>query len=86
VFFFAVPDYDVVNVRLLSKREAPNEADETKRVHLRAFGQDMSLNLKPNFDFNERVKNMKVFMASTRSGRLKYSQEYIEKVGSPKVT
>lgn len=68
-----VPDYEVVHVRSLSKREANN--DDSKQIHLSAFGRDFYLNLRKNNDFEHRIRRMKVLMAETNDqGMLKYHE------------
>ncbi|KPM02573.1 A disintegrin and metalloproteinase with thrombospondin motifs 16-like protein 1 [Sarcoptes scabiei] len=84
-----VPEYELSSVRFLSKRSISenqysgdgDEVDDqsssnTKHVQLKAFGKKMSLKLQDNNDFNERVKDMKVFIAeSSRNGKLKYMED-----------
>ncbi len=68
-----MPEYELVHIRLLDKRSADDDGlVPNKRIHLSAFGKELNLNLKQNTDFNERAQNMKVFMAETRNGKLKY--------------
>lgn len=77
----AVPEYDVVHLRVISKRSTPDALDGEsspphKRVLLKAFGEKMHLDLKPNADFNARLARMKVFTAETqRNGKLKYVED-----------
>ncbi|XP_054169137.1 A disintegrin and metalloproteinase with thrombospondin motifs 1-like [Oppia nitens] len=77
-----VPEYDVTNVRLINKRSVSDLSStmtgnelSPKQIHLKAFGRKYKLNLQKNSDFNDRVKDMKVFMAETTgNGKLRYSQ------------
>lgn len=74
-----VPEYDVVHLRVINKRSASDgDAADSSRKHvsLEAFGEKMHLNLKPNADFNDRLRRMKVFTAETTgNGKLKYVEE-----------
>lgn len=67
-----VPEYDVVHVRSLSKRSIPTE--ETKQIHLSAFGQDFHLNLKRNDELEDRLKSMKLFSAESKGNELRYRE------------
>lgn len=69
-----------MHLRVISKRSAENPEDvEHKQVYLNAFGQDLRLNLRPNRQFNSKLKSMKLFAAETSSeGRLKYVEEPID--------
>ncbi|XP_067126705.1 A disintegrin and metalloproteinase with thrombospondin motifs like isoform X1 [Centruroides vittatus] len=67
-----VPEYDVVHVRSLSKRSILS--DDTKRVHLSAFGQNFHLNLKRNHELEDRLKSMKLFAAETKGNELRYKE------------
>jgi hypothetical protein len=74
-----VPEYDLTNIRVINKRSIDQESDQNglspKQIHLKAFGKKVKLNLQQNNDFNDRIKNMKVFMAETTSnGKLRYSE------------
>lgn len=49
---------------------------DMKHVHLDAFGRKLRLKLKDNADFNERTKDMKVYIAETsKNGGLKYRED-----------
>ncbi|KAG8195925.1 hypothetical protein JTE90_001159 [Oedothorax gibbosus] len=68
-----VPEYQVVRLRSISKRDTSEE--DVKQIHLSAFGKNLQLNLKKNADFEQRVGNMKVLMAETTGpGQLKYHE------------
>ncbi len=74
-----MPEYDLTNIRVINKRSIDQESDQNglspKQIHLKAFGKKVKLNLQQNNDFNDRIKNMKVFMAETTSnGKLRYSE------------
>jgi len=82
-----VPEYDVVHLRVLpsptrSKRSTEFHSDddllasESKRIYLKAFGEDVHLNLKPNQEFNERLKSLRLFTAESRPGGV--GLEYID--------
>lgn len=44
-------------------------------MNLSTFGRDFKLRLKRNSDFQQRIKNMKMFMAeSTKDGQLRYTE------------
>lgn len=44
-------------------------------MNLSMFGKDFKLRLKRNADFQQRIKDMKMFMAeSTKDGQLKYTE------------
>lgn len=69
-----VPEYELSTVRLITKRSI--EDGTTKHVRLDAFGRKMRLNLKDNNDFNERAKDMKVYIAETsKNGKLRYMED-----------
>lgn len=69
-----VPEYELSAVRLITKRSI--EDGTTKHVQVNAFGRKMRLNLKDNNDFNERIKDMKVYIAETsKNGKLRYSED-----------
>lgn len=72
-----MPEYDVVHLRVITKRSAEKPEDvDHKQVYLKAFGQDLHLNLRPNNEFNSKLKSMKVFAAeSSNDGKLKYVEE-----------
>lgn len=74
-----VPDYDLTHVKVIRKRSVDQRSDANqvlpKQIHLNAFGKKLELNLHKNQDFNDRIKEMKVFMAETTSnGKLRYSE------------
>lgn len=69
-----VPEYELSTIRLITKRSV--EEGTTKHVQVNAFGRKMRLNLKDNNDFNERIKDMKVYIAETsKNGKLRYSED-----------
>lgn len=73
-----MPEYDLVHLRVISKRSADDGGDSAsyKRVHLNAFGEKLQLRLQPNSEFDGRLKSMKVISAETTSnGKLKYVEE-----------
>ncbi|KAJ6217721.1 hypothetical protein RDWZM_008878 [Blomia tropicalis] len=72
-----VPEYELSAVRLITKRSIEGDgAIGTKHVHLDAFGKKLKLNLKDNDDFNDRIKDMKVFIAETENnGNLRYRED-----------
>lgn len=81
LIFFPVPEYELINVRIIKKRSVDenkwddNNAAQPKQIHVTAFGKQLNLNLKENSDFNDRIQDMKVFMAETTSnGKLRYSE------------
>lgn len=75
-FLPPVPEYDVVHLRVISKRSSQNPEDIVhKQVYLNAFGKEMQLNLKPNREFSQRLPSMKLFAAETRDGDLRYVEE-----------
>ncbi|KAG8181839.1 hypothetical protein JTE90_003986 [Oedothorax gibbosus] len=65
-----VPPYEVVHVRTLSKRSA----DDVRSVHLSAFGRDMQLHLQRNDEFDDRLKNMKMYMAESTNNGIQYKE------------
>lgn len=74
-----MPEYDLTNIRIMNKRSIDQQTDQNgyspKQIHLNAFGKKLKLNLQHNTDFNDRIKDMKVFIAETTSnGKLKYSE------------
>ncbi|XP_017482058.1 PREDICTED: A disintegrin and metalloproteinase with thrombospondin motifs 1-like [Rhagoletis zephyria] len=70
----SIPEYELSAVRLITKRSI--EDGTTKHVQVNAFGRKMRLNLKDNNDFNERIKDMKVYIAETsKNGKLRYSED-----------
>ena len=75
-----VPEYELSSVRLVTKRSIDNtetgEENDSKHVHLNAFGQRLRLKLRDNSDFNNRIKDMKVFIAETsKNGKLRYHED-----------
>ncbi|RWS29889.1 disintegrin and metalloproteinase with thrombospondin motifs 1-like protein [Leptotrombidium deliense] len=75
-----VPEYQLIDVRVLNKRSAVESEQNTKQVHLTAFGEQIRLNLKPNKEFNDRLQNLKLYMAETTgNGKLKYVEEATNK-------
>lgn len=71
-----MPEYQVVHLRSVAKRDISSE--DTKQIHMDAFGQKMQLNLRKNTDFEDRVKSMKVLMAETTGpGQLKYHEPQV---------
>lgn len=69
-----MPEYELSSVRLITKRSI--DAGTTKHVHVNAFGRKLRLNLKDNNDFNERIKDMKVYIAETsQNGKLRYMED-----------
>lgn len=51
------------------------ELDKLIVMNLSTFGRDFKLRLKRNADFQQRIKDMKMFMAeSTKDGRLRYTE------------
>lgn len=72
-----MPEYELSAVRLITKRSIEGDgAIGTKHVHLDAFGKKLKLNLKDNDDFNDRIKDMKVFIAETENnGNLRYRED-----------
>jgi len=74
-----VPEYDVVQLRVINKRSA-DDADSVsrKRVSLNAFGEKLNLNLKPNTEFDGRLERMKVFSAFGADGKIRMQEERIE--------
>lgn len=72
----SVPEYELSAVRLITKRSIEDGASNTKHVRLDAFGRKLRLNLKDNNDFNERAKDMKVYIAETsKNGKLRYMED-----------
>ena len=74
-----VPEYDLTDIKLIKKRSVDQRSDANqvlpKQIRLNAFGKKLELNLHKNQDFNDRVKDMKVYMAETTSnGKLRYSE------------
>ena len=84
-----MPEYELSNIRLLTKRSIQEQNDNDNNdnnndngeqhrheVYLKAFGRKMRLKLQDNNDFNERVKDMKVILAETsRNGKLQYVED-----------
>ena len=75
-----MPEYELSSVRLLTKRSIENsdsgDENDSKHVHLNAFGKRMRLKLRDNSDFNSRIKDMKVFIAETsKNGKLRYHED-----------
>lgn len=69
-----MPEYELSTIRLITKRSI--EDGTTKHVQLDAFGRKVRLNLKDNNDFNERTKDMKVYIAETsKNGKLRYMED-----------
>ncbi|GFQ86507.1 a disintegrin and metalloproteinase with thrombospondin motifs 1, partial [Trichonephila clavata] len=69
----AVPEYQIVQLRSISKRDTSSE--DVKQIHVPAFGKKLQLNLRKNADFEERIGRMKVLMAETTGqGQLKYHE------------
>jgi len=67
-------------VRLVTKRSIDksnsDDKNDSKHVHLNAFGQKLRLKLRDNSDFNNRIKDMKVFIAETsKNGKLRYHED-----------
>ena len=61
---------------MISKRSARDPQDIThKKIYLKAFGEELQLNLKPNREFNKRLESMKLFTAESSNGDLKYVEE-----------
>ena len=74
-----VPEYDVVQLRVINKRSAENADSVTrKRISLNAFGEKLHLNLKPNIEFDGRLERMKVFSAFGANGKISMQEERIE--------
>jgi hypothetical protein len=74
-----VPEYDLTDVRLIHKRSVDPRAHtndpNAKQIHIKAFGKKFRLNLQKNNEFNDRIQDMKVFMAETTgNGKLRYSE------------
>ncbi|XP_076320007.1 A disintegrin and metalloproteinase with thrombospondin motifs like [Tachypleus tridentatus] len=67
-----VPDYDVIHVRSIGKRET--DRNDVKQVHLTAFGETLRLNLKKNHEFQEKLKSMKFLEAKSLNGELHYQE------------
>lgn len=67
-----VPQYEVVRLRSLSKREATT--DDVKEVHLSAFGRSLSLKLKRNDHFQKKLENFKVIEAESTASGLKFHE------------
>ncbi|GFT13180.1 a disintegrin and metalloproteinase with thrombospondin motifs 1 [Nephila pilipes] len=68
-----VPEYQVVQLRSISKRDTSSE--DVKQIHVPAFGKKLQLNLRKNSDFEQRIGRMKVLMAETTGqGQLKYHE------------
>ncbi|XP_053211315.1 uncharacterized protein LOC128394963 [Panonychus citri] len=62
--------------RRKTKSSNKNSNGDSKRIQLKVFGQDYDLNLHPNSDFSERIKDMKVFIAETKpNGKLSYQED-----------
>ncbi|XP_022258273.1 venom metalloproteinase 3-like, partial [Limulus polyphemus] len=81
-----VPDYEVVHVRSISKREADDY--ESKHVFLKALGRKLQLKLNKNNHFDEKLRAMKFMEAKQTKDGLVYreveQEEPTEKeIGSP---
>ena len=71
-----MPEYYIIKPKLRTKRDTTSE--DTKQIHMDAFGQKMQLNLRKNTDFEDRIKSMKVLMAETTGpGQLKYHEPQV---------
>lgn len=83
-----VPEYEVLRLTKTSKlnnlinleeEQAPaadeQGADGIVTMKLQTFGKDFKLRLKRNVDFQQRIKDMKMFMAeTTKDGQLRYTE------------
>ncbi|XP_076331757.1 A disintegrin and metalloproteinase with thrombospondin motifs like [Tachypleus tridentatus] len=81
-----VPDYEVVHVRSISKREANDY--ESKHVFLKALGRNLQLKLNKNNHFDEKLRALKFMEAKQTKDGLVYreveQEEPTEKeIGSP---
>lgn len=61
---------------MISKRSTQDPQDVLhKQVYLKAFGENIQLNLRPNRELNKRLQSMRMLAAETRDGGLKYRDE-----------
>ncbi|GBN20245.1 A disintegrin and metalloproteinase with thrombospondin motifs 16, partial [Araneus ventricosus] len=68
-----VPEYEIVHLRILSKRSADDQ--NVIRVHLSAFGKNIHLHLQRNDD---RVKNVKFFEARLTDTGVQLTEVIVE--------
>lgn len=67
-----VPEYEILKLQV-----NPDEDGKLNEIvmKLSTFGKDYKLRLKRNVDFQQRIKDMKIFMAeSTKDGQLRYTE------------
>ncbi|KAF8771815.1 A disintegrin and metalloproteinase with like protein [Argiope bruennichi] len=68
----AVPEYEIVQLRMLSKRSAGDQ--DTQSIHLFAFGNDIHLQLTRNEGLEEGLKTMKVLKAKSVNNTIRYKE------------
>lgn len=67
-----VPEYEILKLQV-----NPDEDGKLNEIvmKLSTFGKDYKLRLKRNVDFQQRIEDMKIFMAeSTKDGQLRYTE------------
>ncbi|KAF8771700.1 A disintegrin and metalloproteinase with like protein [Argiope bruennichi] len=69
-----VPEYEIVHIRELPK----SSDEETKILHLSAFGKDIHLHLRRSEDFDERLKTTKLFTAESSKNGIRFAEVFVE--------
>ncbi|CAM1319197.1 Uncharacterised protein g7134 [Pycnogonum litorale] len=70
-----VPSYDIVHIRSIQRRGADDE--DSKVLHMSAFGKKIKLDLKKNDDVNSNIKGVKIFSAQTKpDGHVDLQEEH----------